>query len=66
MHIKNNSALIKANFIKTANFLKDPIGVIFNSCIRKAEEKTYAIISTVLAFGNAPIRYKIDLIESDL
>jgi len=30
LHIKNNSALIKANFIKTANFLEDLIGGIFN------------------------------------
>ena len=30
MHNKNNPTLIKANFIKTANFLKDLIGSIFN------------------------------------
>ena len=66
MHNKNNFTLIKANFIKTANFLKDLIGGIFNSCIRKTEEKTNATRSTVVAFGEAPARYKIELIERDL
>ena len=66
MHNKNNSTLIKANFIKTANFLEDLIGGIFNSWIKKTEEKTNAARSTVLAFGEAPVRYKIELIERDL
>ena len=66
MHNKDNSTLIKANFIKTANFLEDLIGGIFNSLIRKTEEKTNATRSTVLAFGEAPVRYKIELVESDL
>ena len=64
MHNKNNFTLIKANFIKTANFLEDLIGGIFNSGIRKTEEKTNAKRSTVL--GKAPVRYKIALIERDL
>ena len=63
MHNKNNSTLIKANFIKTANFLEDLVGGIFNSLIRKNEEKTNATRSTVLALREAPIRYKIELIE---
>ena len=66
MHNKNNSRLIKANFIKTANFLEDLIAGIFKNCIRKTEEKTNATRSTVLAFGEAPFRYKIKLKESDL
>ena len=66
MHNKNNSILIKANFIKTANFLEDLIGGICNSGIQKTEEKTDTIRSTVLAFGEAPVRYKIKLIERDL
>ena len=66
MHNKNNSSLIKANFIKTANFLEDLKGDIFNSCIQKTEEKTNATRSTVLAFGETPVRYKIELIERDL
>ena len=66
MHNKNNSKLIKANFIKTANFLEDLKGDIFNSSIRKTEEKTNATRSTVLAFGEAPVRYKIELKERDL
>ena len=66
MHNKNNSTLIKANFIKTANFLEDLKGDIFNSCFQKTEEKTNATKSTVLAFGEAPVRYKIELIERDL
>ena len=61
MHNKNNSTLIKANFIKTANFLEDLIGGIFNSGIRKTEEKTNTTRSTVLAFEEAPVRYKIEL-----
>jgi len=35
LHNKNNFTLIKANLIKTANFLEDLIGGIFNSWIRK-------------------------------
>ena len=66
MHKKNNSTLIKANFIKTANFLKDLTGGIFNSLIRKTEEKANATRSTILVFGEAPVRYKIELIERDL
>ena len=66
MHNKDNYILIKANFIKTANFLKDLIIGIFNSCIGKTEEKTNATRSLVLAFGDAPVRYKIKLIESYL
>ena len=66
MHNKNNSSLIKANFIKTANFLEDLIAGIFKNCIRKTEEKTNATRSTVLAFGEALIRYKIELIERGL
>jgi len=66
LHNKNNFTLIKANFIKTANFLKDFIGGNFNICIRKTEEKTNATRSTALAFGDAPVRYKIKLIESEL
>ena len=65
MHNKNNSTLIKANFIKTANFLEDLIGGIFNSCIRKTEEKTNATRSTTLAFVEDTVRYKIKLIEKD-
>jgi len=42
LHNKNNSTLIKANFIKTANFLEDFIGGIFNNLLRKTEEKTNA------------------------
>ena len=34
--------------------------------IQKNEEKTNATRTTVLGFGEAPIRYKIDLIERDL
>ena len=52
--------------MKTANFLEDLKGDIFNSWIRKTEEKTNATRSTVLAFGEAPVRYKIELIERDL
>ena len=63
---KDNSTLIKANFIKTASFLEDLKGDIFNSWIRKTEEKTNATRSTVLAFGEAPVRYKIELAERDL
>ena len=66
MHNKNNSSLIKANFIKTANFLEDLIGGIFKNWIRKTEEKTNAKRSTVLAFGGATVGYKIELIESVL
>ena len=66
MHNKNNSTLIKANFIKTANFLEDLKGYIFNSLIRKTEEKTNATRSPVLSFGAAPVRYKIELIERGL
>ena len=33
MHNKNNPTLIKANFIKTANFLEDLVGDIFNNCL---------------------------------
>ena len=65
MHNKNNSTLIKANFIKTANFLEDLIGGIFKNLIRKTEEKTNATRSTVLPFGEAPDRYKLELIERD-
>ena len=57
---------MKANFMKTAIFLEDLIGGIFNSWIRKTKEKTNATRSTVLAFGEAPVRYKIELIENDL
>ena len=64
--IKNNSTLIKANCIKTANFLQDLTGSIFNSWIRKTEEKTNSTRSTNLAFGEAPVRYKIELIKRDL
>ena len=66
MHNKNNSTLIKANFIKTANFLEDLIGGIFNRWIPKTEEKTNATKSTVLAFGEAPVRYKIELYRTRL
>ena len=66
MHNKNNSTLIKANFIKTANFLEDLKGDILNSGIRKTEEKTNATRSTVFVFGEAPFSYKIELIERDL
>ena len=66
MHNENNSTLIKANLIKTANFLEDLIGGIFNSCIRKNEEKTNATRSKVLVFREAPVRYKIELIKRDL
>ena len=66
MHNKNNSTLIKANFIKTANFLEDLTGGIFNSCVQMTEEKTNTTRSTVLAFGEAPVRYKIELVETDL
>ena len=41
------------------------MGGIYNSCIRKTEEKTNATRSTVLAFGYAPVRYKIELKERD-
>ena len=34
--------------------------------IRKNEEKTNATRSKVLAFVEAPVRYKIELIERDL
>ena len=64
--IKNNYTLIKANFIKTANFLEELLRGIFNSWIRKTKEKTNATRSTVLAFGETPVRYKIELIERDL
>ena len=60
MHNKNNSIFIKANFIKTANFLEDLTGGILKSRILKTEEKTNATRSTVLAFGDAPVRYKIE------
>ena len=63
MHNKNNSTLIKANFIKTANFLENLKGGIFNGWIWKTEEKTNTTRSTVLAFVEAPVRYKIELIE---
>ena len=63
MHNKDYSTLIKANFIKTANFLEDLIGGIIKSGIRKTEEKTNAIRSKVFAFGEAPVRDKIELIE---
>ena len=66
MHNKDYSTLIKANFIKTANFLEDLIGGIFKNLIRKTEEKTNATRSKFLAFLEAPIRYKIELIERDL
>ena len=66
MHNKNNSTLIKANFIKTANILEYLIGGIFKNWIRKTEEKTNAKKSKVLAFIEAPVRYKIELIERDL
>ena len=66
MHNKNNSTLIKANFIKTANFLEDLIGGIFNSWIRKTEEKTNTTRSTVIGFVEDPLGYKIELIERDL
>jgi len=39
LHNKNNSILIKANLIKTANFSDALSGEIFNSLIRKTEEK---------------------------
>ena len=38
------------------------MGGIFNSWIQKTEEKTNATRSTVLAFLEAPVRYKIELI----
>ena len=66
MHKKDNSTPIKANFIKTANFLEDLKGDIFNSWIRKTEEKTNATRSTDLAFGEAPVRYKIELYRKRL
>ena len=56
---------MKADFINPANFLEDLKGDILNSWIRKTEEKTNATKSTVLAFGEAPVRYKIELIEKD-
>ena len=65
MHNKNNPTLIKANFIKTANFLEHLIGGIFNSWIRKTEEKTNATRSTTLALVEDNVRYKIELIEKD-
>jgi len=65
LHNKNNSTHIKANFIKTANFLEDLIGGIFNSCIRKTEEKTNATRSTVLEFAEDTVGYKIELIEKN-
>ena len=34
--------------------------------MRKAEEKTNATRSTVLAFEEDPVRYKIELIKRDL
>ncbi len=65
MHNKNNFTLIKANFIKTDNFSEDYIGGILKSWIWKTEEKTNATRSTVFAFGEAPVRDKIELIERD-
>ena len=65
MHNKNNSTLIKANFIKTANLLEDLIGGIFKNWIRKTEEKTNATRSTILPFVEAPVRFKIELIERE-
>ena len=65
MHKKDNTTPIKANFIKTANILEDLKGDIFNSWIRKTEEKTNATRSTTLAFVEDTVRYKIELIEKD-
>jgi len=41
LHNKNNSKLIKANFIKTANFLEDLIGdiLIINSRFKIRDNK---------------------------
>ena len=52
--------------LKLPIFLEGLIGGIFNSWLRKTEEKRNATRSTVLAFGEAPVRYKIELIENDL
>ena len=64
MHNKNNSILIKANFIKTANFLEELIGDILIVEYKRLKKNTAR--STNLAFGEAPVRYKIELIERDL
>jgi len=39
LHNKNNSKLIKANFIKTANFLEDLIGGIFQNEYERLKKK---------------------------
>ena len=65
MHNKNNSTLIKANLIKTANFLEDFLWGIFKSIIQKTEGKTNTKRSTVLAFAEDTVGYKIELIEGD-
>ena len=54
MHNKNNSTLIKANFIKTAKFLEDLTGGIFNNSRFKIRENKLPnqipLISDFLAF----------------
>ena len=66
MHNKNNSTLIKANFIKTAKFLEDLIGGILIVEYERVKKKQMQQDKQVLAFGEAPVRYKIELIERDL
>ena len=66
MHNKNNSTLIKANFIKNAKFLTDLTGGIFNSWIQKTEEKTNATRSIVLDFVEDLNGYMIELIDRNL
>lgn len=48
MHIKNNSALIKANFIKTANFLEDRIGGISKIDSRSKIMSNYLFLMNTL------------------
>ena len=65
MHNKNNSTLIKANFIKTANFLEDLIGGILIVEYERLKKKN-TTRSIVLALGEAPVRYKIELYRKKL
>jgi len=64
LHNQNNSTLIKANFTKTANFLKDLTYEVF-LIVEYERLKKNATRSTVLAFVEDPVGYKIELIEKE-
>ena len=61
MHNKNNSTLIKANFIKTANFLEDFVGGIFiiESRFKMSVNQQYLFSGIIFFASNRkPIKIK--------